>query len=226
MRKEDMPPADAPMIQLARYRCHKDVLAAKITAVQHLRDGSASLTIVDEHGNEVVGFGVSPSYVAKHEPQVGGYYVCYSDGYESWSPAHQFEQGYARLDGGQNSSERGVDLRVHILEFGQIVDTESQDLNLVMRARPFDVPEKELRPSSAINQVKSSSLGSGVSFLVYDINAEQTFGDLPTSMGLTGTPSVVVIGRDGNVVNAWSGVVDEQMIRQALSDARDAQPAG
>ncbi|MCA8948928.1 MAG: hypothetical protein KDE27_05455 [Planctomycetes bacterium] len=157
MRKEDMPPADAPMIQLARYRCHKDVLAAKITAVQHLRDGSASLTIVDEHGNEVVGFGVSPSYVAKHEPQVGGYYVCYSDGYESWSPAHQFEQGYARLDGGQNSSERGVDLRVHILEFGQIVDTESQDLNLVMRARPFDVPEKELRPSSAINQVVSSS---------------------------------------------------------------------
>ena len=157
MRKEDMPPADAPMIQLARYRCQKDVLAAKITAVQHLRDGSASLTIVDEHGNEVVGFGVSPSYVAKHEPQVGGYYVCYSDGYESWSPAHQFEQGYARLDGGQNSSERGVDLRVHILEFGQIVDTESQDLNLVMRARPFDVPEKELRPSSAINQVVSSS---------------------------------------------------------------------
>lgn len=157
MRKEDMPPADAPMIQLARYRCHKEVLAAKITAVQHLRDGSASLTIVDEHGNEVVGFGVSPSYVAKHEPQVGGYYVCYSDGYESWSPAHQFEQGYARLDGGQNSSERGVDLRVHILEFGQIVDTESQDLNLVMRARPFDVPEKELRPSSAINQVVSSS---------------------------------------------------------------------
>ena len=80
--------------------------------------------------------------------------------------------------------------------------------------------------ASAINQVKSSSLGSGVAFLVYDINAEQTFGDLPTSMGLTGTPSVVVIGRDGNVVNAWSGVVDEQMIRQALSDARDAQPLG
>lgn len=147
------PMEDAPLVKLTRYRCHKEVLAAKIAAVQHLRDGSASLTIVDENGNEVEGFGVSPSYVQKHSPQVGGYYVCYSDGYESWSPAHAFEQGYHALDGGQNSSERGVERRVHILEFMQILNAETRDLELTVRARPFDVPEVDLRPSSAINQV-------------------------------------------------------------------------
>jgi hypothetical protein len=30
----------------------------------------------------------------KHAPQVGGYYVRYPDGYESWSPAKAFEEGY------------------------------------------------------------------------------------------------------------------------------------
>ena len=42
-------------------------------------------------------FPVSRRYVLKHNPQVGGYYVVYADGYKSWSPAQAFEEGYTRV---------------------------------------------------------------------------------------------------------------------------------
>jgi hypothetical protein len=35
--------------------------------------------------------------MTKHNPQVGGYYVMYKDGYQSWSPASEFEDGYTRI---------------------------------------------------------------------------------------------------------------------------------
>jgi hypothetical protein len=37
---------------------------------------------------------VSKEYNDKHAPEIGGYYVLYDDGYESWSPAAAFESGY------------------------------------------------------------------------------------------------------------------------------------
>jgi hypothetical protein len=42
-------------------------------------------------------FGVSSAYMAKHDPQPGGYWVRYEDGYESYSPAEAFEGGYTRI---------------------------------------------------------------------------------------------------------------------------------
>lgn len=38
---------------------------------------------------------VSQEYFNHHTPEVGGYYVKYSDGYESYSPAKAFEEGYS-----------------------------------------------------------------------------------------------------------------------------------
>ena len=49
----------------------------------------------DEEGYDKVP--MSPEYVAKHKPEVGGYYVVYEDGYKSFSPAGAFESGYTRL---------------------------------------------------------------------------------------------------------------------------------
>ena len=37
------------------------------------------------------------TWLDKHNPAVGGYYVVYKDGYESFSPAQAFEEGYARI---------------------------------------------------------------------------------------------------------------------------------
>lgn len=40
---------------------------------------------------------ISQSYLEKHQPCVGGYYVVYEDGYLSFSPAEAFESGYTRI---------------------------------------------------------------------------------------------------------------------------------
>jgi hypothetical protein len=42
-------------------------------------------------------FQVSDEYIAKHKPEVGGYFVVYDDGYKSFSPAKAFEEGYTRI---------------------------------------------------------------------------------------------------------------------------------
>jgi hypothetical protein len=49
---------------------------------------------------EEEGFAAIPitfEYLRKHNPQAGGYYVVYADGYKSWSPAKAFEEGYTRV---------------------------------------------------------------------------------------------------------------------------------
>lgn len=76
----------------------------------------------------------------------------------------------------------------------------------------------------AVDEVRSSGLGSGVAFLTWDVERQKGFGNLATILNITGTPSVTVIGRDGRLVNQWNGLVDAKMLRQAVSDARDATP--
>lgn len=94
-------------MQLPRYICHKQVCALKIKeieqvfAVSHEGDGRTSQSpigsrIVPED-DRYAPFSVGMDYVNKHNPKVGGYYVRYDDGYESWSPAKAFEDGYTLI---------------------------------------------------------------------------------------------------------------------------------
>lgn len=76
----------------------------------------------------------------------------------------------------------------------------------------------------AVAAVRKSGLSTGVAFLTWDVERQKGFGNLPTILNVTGTPSVTVIGRDSRLVNQWSGLVDEKMLRQAVSDAKDATP--
>ena len=72
------------------YQCHKKVWALKIREVYQDEDGWFL-------GPEEAGYGsisVEDSWVKKHDPHPGGYYVQYRDGYESFSPAEAFEDGY------------------------------------------------------------------------------------------------------------------------------------
>lgn len=90
--------------QMPQYRSHKTVSALKIRAVTlnsvlaalsgNESDGSAVITPEDEGYGD---FRVDAAYLRKHDPQAGGYYVRYSDGYESFSPAAAFEEGYTRI---------------------------------------------------------------------------------------------------------------------------------
>ncbi len=88
--------------QMPQYQSHKKVWALKIKSI--VRDGAAENVEViygkatitpEEEGYAPVK--VSAEYMDKHKPQVGGYYVLYEGGYESWSPAIEFEKGYSKI---------------------------------------------------------------------------------------------------------------------------------
>ncbi len=90
-------------LELPKYRCHKEVWALKIESVQLVAiadedDGMlhnhTRLCFEDKNYSPIQ---VPDSYVARHDPKPGGYYVVYADGYKSFSPADAFEDGYALI---------------------------------------------------------------------------------------------------------------------------------
>jgi hypothetical protein len=91
------------LIELPKYRCHKEVWALKIKQVipsskagtGYLNPHTVRLVFEDER---YFGWEMSEEYVRKHEPKAGGYWVRYADGYESWSPAEAFESGYTLIE--------------------------------------------------------------------------------------------------------------------------------
>jgi hypothetical protein len=88
-------------MSLPRYRCHKVVEAAKIVLVSTDLSGRPSLHFEDGQTLEVThGYAArAPTGFGGGLPAlVGGYYVRYPDGYESWSPAGPFESGYAPIE--------------------------------------------------------------------------------------------------------------------------------
>lgn len=83
--------------EMPRYKSHKTVWALKIKAIQPTPadtpiDGGSWRITPEDTG--YAPFDVPHSYYLKHQPQDGGYYVVYSDGYKSFSPAAAFEDGY------------------------------------------------------------------------------------------------------------------------------------
>lgn len=75
---------------LEKYKCHKTVWAQKISDIEMNPDGSNEAFLWPGQ------IRVGSKYMEKHMPQVGGYYVKYEDGYESFSPAEAFEKGYSK----------------------------------------------------------------------------------------------------------------------------------
>lgn len=89
---------EAGQRQLPAYKSHKTVWALKIADIQ--QSPADELSTVDGGTWRLIpenpGYGpitVPHSYVQKHAPQPGGYYVVYADGYASFSPAKAFEEG-------------------------------------------------------------------------------------------------------------------------------------
>ncbi|MCW3106446.1 MAG: hypothetical protein JWQ09_952 [Segetibacter sp.] len=85
---------------MPKYRCHKEVWALKIKSIQQLGEENNTerqslLYPADEGYGPIV---ADHAYVTKHKPEVGGYYVVYSDGYRSFSPREAFEGGYTLIN--------------------------------------------------------------------------------------------------------------------------------
>lgn len=80
------------MNSLPEYISHKVVKAAKIKRViwSAGKEGGAKIFFENDLGHVEV----NASYMRKHNPKEGGYFVVYEDGYQSFSPAIPFEKGY------------------------------------------------------------------------------------------------------------------------------------
>lgn len=91
-----------PQHEMPRYQCHKKVWALKIETVERHGENDPNVDTA-ESGFFVaadLGYGkieLDAEYMRKHNPQAGGYYVVYEDGYKSYSPAEAFESGYTRI---------------------------------------------------------------------------------------------------------------------------------
>jgi hypothetical protein len=94
--------------EMPRYKCHKEVWALKIKEIHPQPAASADPSQTDgcDGGAMIVpvdpGYGplyVDWQFLRRHNPTVGGYYVVYKDGYRSFSPQREFEDGYTRIDG-------------------------------------------------------------------------------------------------------------------------------
>jgi hypothetical protein len=80
---------------MQKFQCHKVVHAAKIVRVEgYLIDG---VTLHFEDGESIA---KDATWSLKFTPGEGQYYVVYSDGYASISPAKAFEEGYHAIDDG------------------------------------------------------------------------------------------------------------------------------
>lgn len=85
---------------LPQWQCHKVVSAFKIVerkrAYSQDVDSSEGFThkLLGDDGIAVV---VGQDYMDRHQPLVGGYFVQYENGHQSFSPAEAFEAGYSSL---------------------------------------------------------------------------------------------------------------------------------
>lgn len=77
---------------IPRYRCHKEVSALKIT---HIIPNPRGCEL--HFGEEWVPIEMPHGWVERTNAEAGGYYVVYADGYESFSPAAAFDEGYTLI---------------------------------------------------------------------------------------------------------------------------------
>lgn len=114
--------------EMPRYKSHKEVWALKIKRVlKHAHPDPNADDAVFEASPEFEGahlvpetpgyapIAVDAAWYRKHDPQEGGYYVVYEDGYASWSPAEAFEKGYTQVSGPPNEHMTNYVKPPHVL---------------------------------------------------------------------------------------------------------------
>lgn len=140
--------------EMPRYQCHKQVWALKIREIAHNpnpdatgQSAASSYGAVIQPADEgYAPFDVDAAYVNKHNPQPGGYYVVYEDGYTSYSPAKAFEDGYSPMShaGGLTAamvaalSAADVDRRYRALSLATTANGVNNAQDAVDAARKFD----------------------------------------------------------------------------------------
>lgn len=82
--------------EMPKYKSHREVWALKIAAAEVNKDGSVTIAPADEG---FAAFTTSPDFGLrfKGNDKDLGYYIAYRDGYKSWCPSVEFEDGYSRI---------------------------------------------------------------------------------------------------------------------------------
>ena len=88
--------------ELTQWKSHKKVWAEQVLAARDNGPNCESAFVGDTHIVWLLANGgyIHVSEELKHrggDNPVGGYYVRYEDGFESWSPAKAFEEGYTKI---------------------------------------------------------------------------------------------------------------------------------
>lgn len=134
--------------EMPRYKSHKTVWALKIATVElHAANGH----ILYPEDKRYAPFRVPDDYIQKHNPQPGGYYVLYEDGYKSFSPAKAFEEGYTAVKVEAITQAEGA---IRSLE-AQIKAIDYRDR---VRAEKDELDERITKLSTFIGSIKFSEL--------------------------------------------------------------------
>lgn len=92
-----MPNDTVMAIEMPKYKCHKEVWALKISAIEFEEDGRAKVAFTDSAYAPVLSpQGYRERFKGSEEDL--GYYVVYEGGYVSWSPTEAFESGYSLIE--------------------------------------------------------------------------------------------------------------------------------
>lgn len=88
------------MNSIPRYQSHKVVEALKIQCIELNADRNTFLLFFEplDDSTPVAPHEVTGEWIRRSRAAAGGYWVKHVDGYESWSPAKAFEEGYTPID--------------------------------------------------------------------------------------------------------------------------------
>ena len=168
--------------EMPRYKSHKKVWALKIRKIEfdHVlarleireTDGSAIIT-PEEEG--YAPFKVNNAYWKKHNPQVGGYYVQYEGGYESFSPADAFEDGYILIRDEKEGPlmPDGIETRADYIEYILTIHSILPSEAIILNAHEIQSRFSRVRHAQGlIMQLDKNHDGRNTWLLNYGINEE------------------------------------------------------
>lgn len=102
-------------MKLPSYQSHKIVQAAKIESVSYEEESGPVTLKLGWLGSQQVDW----EWFQKFIPRPGGYFVQYGDGYQSYSPAEAFENGYRPIDDKPPGDDPSADCAVQPFDHGQ-----------------------------------------------------------------------------------------------------------
>lgn len=209
--------------KMPRYVSHKTVWALKIAAIEIHKDNSATIAPKDEGYDPIrTNAGWAKRFMGRGDDL--GYYVAYKDGYESWSPAEAFEDGYTldqKLNPDPNETLRSQaqaakdpnpEVRAfvpHVLEmpFGDALKLLKSGFLVTRKGWNgrnmfvFMRPEDSIPVTTVIQTVKS--LPPAVKDYYWDKYKGQTQYEGKEPVLIKFTAYLCMKAADGSIVNGW-----------------------